>query len=111
VNTNDSRSNLMPGVNITGGEPSNGESSSLGYKRHLASKDLLTFTVGPLFTYLLTHFMVQDVIRKAECHSACQTISRLLMEPDGSLPCSQKSAIGPYPEPSESSLPHRSQSP
>jgi hypothetical protein len=28
------------------------------------------------------------------------------MEPDGSSPCSQKPATGPYPEPAESSLPH-----
>jgi hypothetical protein len=30
------------------------------------------------------------------------------MEPEGSLPCSQKPATGPYPEPAESSSPHRS---
>jgi hypothetical protein len=28
------------------------------------------------------------------------------MEPEGSLPCSQKPATGPYPEPAESSSPH-----
>jgi hypothetical protein len=28
------------------------------------------------------------------------------MEPKGSLPCSQKPAIGPYHEPAESSSPH-----
>jgi hypothetical protein len=33
------------------------------------------------------------------------------MEPEGSLPCSQKPDIGPYPEPAESSSPHRSLSP
>jgi hypothetical protein len=27
------------------------------------------------------------------------------MEPEGSLPCSQKPTIGPYPEPAESSSP------
>jgi hypothetical protein len=32
------------------------------------------------------------------------------MEPEGSLPCTQKSATGPYPEPDESSLPLRSRS-
>jgi hypothetical protein len=30
------------------------------------------------------------------------------MEPDGALPCSQKPATGPYPEPAKSSSPHRS---
>jgi len=30
------------------------------------------------------------------------------MEREGLLPCSQKPNIGPYPEPAESSLPHRS---
>jgi hypothetical protein len=30
------------------------------------------------------------------------------MEPEGSLLCSQKLATGPYPEPAESSSPHRS---
>jgi hypothetical protein len=54
-----------------------------------------------LLTYLLTYFMVQDIILKANCHSACQRISYFVMEP--SLPCSQKSATGPYPAPAKSS--------
>jgi hypothetical protein len=33
------------------------------------------------------------------------------MELEGSLPCLQKPAIGPYPEPAESSSPHRPLSP
>jgi hypothetical protein len=33
------------------------------------------------------------------------------MEPEGSSPFSQNPAIGPYPEPAESSSPHRSLSP
>jgi hypothetical protein len=50
--------------------------------------------------------MVQDTILKADCHSACQKISAFFMVPEGSLPCSQKTATGP--EPAESSSPHRS---
>jgi hypothetical protein len=41
---------------------------------------------------LLTYSMVQDIIWKADCHSACQKISCSLMEPEGSLPCSHKPA-------------------
>jgi hypothetical protein len=33
------------------------------------------------------------------------------MESDGSLPCSQKPATGPYAEPAESISPHKSLSP
>jgi hypothetical protein len=33
------------------------------------------------------------------------------MEPEGSSPCSQKSATEPYPEPAESISPHPSLSP
>jgi hypothetical protein len=39
--------------------------------------------------------MVQDIIWNADCHSACQKISCFLMEPDGSLPCPHKPAMGP----------------
>jgi len=69
-----------------------------------------TYLLAYLLTYLLTYFMVQDILLKTDCLSACQKISRLLMEPEGSLPCSQKLATGPYSEPDESSLPHRSRS-
>jgi hypothetical protein len=48
--------------------------------------------------------MVQDVTLKADCHSACQKISFFLMEPEVSLPCSNKPTTGPYPEPAKSSL-------
>jgi hypothetical protein len=34
-----------------------------------------------------------------------------VMEPECSLPCSQKPATGPYPEPAESNSPHRCLSP
>jgi hypothetical protein len=54
---------------------------------------------GDIWT--LTHSTVQDIICKAECHSACQKISYFLVEPVGSLPCSQKPVTGLYPEQSE----------
>jgi hypothetical protein len=57
-------------------------------------------------SHSLTHFMLQDIILKADCYSAHQKISRFLTEPEGSSPCSQKPANGPYPEPAESSSPH-----
>jgi hypothetical protein len=58
--------------------------------------------------FILTYPMVQDIIRKADCHSACQKHICFLMEPEGSLSCSQKLVTGPYPEPAGSSSPHRS---
>jgi hypothetical protein len=42
---------------------------------------------------------------EADSHLATQEISPLLMETEGSLPCSQQPDTGPYPEPDESS-PH-----
>jgi hypothetical protein len=56
---------------------------------------------------LLNYSMVQNIIWKADCRSAYQKIS-CFMEPEGSSPSSQKLCIGPYPEPAESSSPHRS---
>jgi hypothetical protein len=54
--------------------------------------------------------MVQDIIWKADSHSACQKYP-FFMESEGSLPCSQKPDTGPYPKPAESSSPHRFLSP
>jgi hypothetical protein len=39
--------------------------------------------------YLLTYSMVQDIIWKADSHSAFQKYPILFMEPEGSLPCPQ----------------------
>jgi hypothetical protein len=50
--------------------------------------------------------MVQNIIWRADCHSAYQKYSAFFMEPEGSLPCSQKPTIGPYPEPAESIDPY-----
>jgi hypothetical protein len=55
--------------------------------------------------------MVQNIIWKADCHSAYQKNPAFFMENDGSLPCSQKPATGPYPEPAESSFPPQFLSP
>jgi hypothetical protein len=69
---------------------------------------------GSLFHYLHTHSltdsMMHNIIWKADCHSAYQKYP-FFIDPEGSLPCSQKPATGPYPEPAESSSPHRSLSP
>jgi hypothetical protein len=51
---------------------------------------LLTYSL----THSLTHSVVQDIIWKADCHSARQKYP-FFMEPEGSLWCSQK----PYREP------------
>jgi hypothetical protein len=64
---------------------------------------LLTY----LLTYLLTHSMVQNIIWKPDCHSAYQKNPAFFMKPEGSSPCSQKPATGPYPQPAESSSSHR----
>jgi hypothetical protein len=56
--------------------------------------------------------MVQDIIWKQLI--VTQPVGKypaFFMETEGLLPCSQKPAIGPYPEPAESSSPHRSLSP
>jgi hypothetical protein len=47
----------------------------------------------PILTYLLTPWC--RIFLKADYHSACQKKSCLRMEPEGSLPCSQKPANGP----------------
>jgi hypothetical protein len=47
---------------------------------------------------------VQDIILKADSHSSCQKYPAFFMEPEGSLQCSQKPTIRPYPEPAESRI-------
>jgi hypothetical protein len=42
--------------------------------------------------------MVKDIICKTDSHSACQKYPAFFKVLVGSLPCSQKPAIGPYPE-------------
>jgi len=55
--------------------------------------------------------MVQDIIWKADSHSACQKYPAFFVEPEGSLPYSQNPSTGPYSEPAEAGSPHRSLSP
>jgi hypothetical protein len=64
-----------------------------------------------MITYLLTYFMVQDIIWKVIVTQLVKKYPASFMEPESSLPCSQKPTTGPYPEPAESSSPHRSLSP
>jgi hypothetical protein len=59
---------------------------------------------------LLTYAMMQDVIEKLIVTQPVKK-SCFLMEPEGSLPCSQKPVTGLYSEPAESSSPHRPLSP
>jgi hypothetical protein len=68
---------------------------------------LLTYLLTYLSTHSLTHSMVQDIIWEADSHSAFQKYPAFFMETEGSLPHSQKPATGSYPEPAETSLPHR----
>jgi hypothetical protein len=51
------------------------------------------------FSSLFTYSTVQNIIWKADCHASYEKKNPFFMEPDGSSPCSQKPATGPYPEP------------
>jgi len=64
----------------------------------------------PTLTYLLTPWC-RTLIEKLIFTQLVKKISCFLMELEGSLSCSQKRAIGTYPEPAESSSPHQSLSP
>jgi hypothetical protein len=68
----------------------------------------LTYLLSYLLTYLLTYSMVQNINWKTDCHSAYKKYPTFFMEPEGSSPCSQKPAAGPYPKLAEYNSPHRS---
>jgi hypothetical protein len=57
------------------------------------------FSAGTKVTTNVSKFVVTHLVKQ-------QPI--FFMEPEASLPCSQKPATGPYPEPAKSSSPHRS---
>jgi hypothetical protein len=55
--------------------------------------------------------MVQGIPWKVDSYLGVKQYPAFFMEPEGSLPYSQKLATGPYPVPAESSSPRRSLSP
>jgi len=59
---------------------------------------VLTYLLTPWRRILFEKLIVTEDIKKYPA---------FFMEPEGSLPCSQKPATGLYPEPAESSSPHR----
>jgi hypothetical protein len=63
---------------------------------------LLTYSLTPWYRIFFEELVVTQLVKE---------YSALFMEPEGSLPCSQKPTTGPYPEPAESSSPHRTLSP
>jgi hypothetical protein len=71
------------------------------YHRKSYSASVKLFLVS-FHSYLLTYFIVIQLVKKYPA---------FFMEPEVSLPCSQKPATGPYPEPAEFSSPHRTLSP
>jgi hypothetical protein len=70
---------------------------------HVSVKDILLSWRSPPPNILLIltddASMVQNIILKADCHSAYKKYPAFFMEPEGSPPWSQKPAIGLYPEP------------
>jgi hypothetical protein len=56
-----------------------------------------------IFTHLFTNFLQQYYSWEADSALASQENTLHFMEPEGSLPCLQEPATGPYPKPDESS--------
>jgi hypothetical protein len=73
---------------------------------HMFENNLILYTY--LFTYLLNYLLThgaEPFLRRSQICSY-STISQHFMEPEGSLPCSQKPSTGPYPEPDQSNPYH-----
>jgi hypothetical protein len=66
------------------------------------TSSLLIYLLTPWCGILFEKMIITQLVKK---------ILLFFMEPEGSLPCSEKPATGTYPEPAESSSPHRSLSP
>jgi hypothetical protein len=72
---------------------------------------MLKYHAMKTYTYLLTHSLTpwcRILFEKLIVTQLVKQEPAFFMEPEGSLPRSQKPANGPYPEPAESSSPHRS---
>jgi hypothetical protein len=63
-----------------------------------------------ILTYLLTPWY-RIFFEKLTVTELVKPLPAFFMAPEGSLPCLQKPATEPYPEPAESNLSHRSLSP
>jgi len=79
-----------------------------------ATYEVLTYLLTYLLTYSLTHSLTpwrRIPLEKLTVTQPVKEHPAFPMEPESSLPCSQKPATGPYPEPAEFSSPHRFPSP
>jgi hypothetical protein len=73
----------------------------LMYSRKITNTNLLTYLFTPWCRILFQKLIVTELVKKYP----------FFVEHEGSLPCSHKPAIGPYPKPAESSSSHRFLSP
>jgi hypothetical protein len=58
----------------------------------------MPYLITPWFRVLFEKLIITQLVIKYPA---------FFMEPKGSLPCSKKPTIGPYPDPAKSSLPHQ----